>query len=63
VLDCDWVAVSHEHLDHLDLALLAGLPERDRVVIPRYPSPALVNRLNRAGVRHVIELDAWQRLP
>ena len=62
-LDCDWVAVSHEHLDHLDLELLAALPERVRVVVPRYPSPALVNRLSRAGVRHVVELDAWQRLP
>jgi UDP-MurNAc hydroxylase len=62
ILDCDWVAVSHEHLDHLDLPLLASLPEHVRVVVPRYPSPILRTRLQSAGVRHVIELDAWERL-
>ena len=50
VLDCDWVAVSHEHLDHLDLDLLARLPDRVRVVIPHYPSNALRRRLAAAGV-------------
>jgi nitrite reductase/ring-hydroxylating ferredoxin subunit len=63
ILDCDWVAVSHEHLDHLDLPLLASLPEHVRVVVPRYPSPILRSRLQAAGVRHVVELDAWERLP
>jgi UDP-MurNAc hydroxylase len=63
ILDCDWVAVSHEHLDHLDLPLLSSLPEHVRVVVPRYPSPILRTRLQAAGVRHVIELDAWERLP
>jgi L-ascorbate metabolism protein UlaG (beta-lactamase superfamily)/nitrite reductase/ring-hydroxylating ferredoxin subunit len=63
ILDCDWVAVSHEHLDHLDLPLLASLPSQVRVVVPRYPSPILRTRLQEAGVRHVIELDAWERLP
>lgn len=63
ILDCDWVAISHEHLDHLDLPLLAALPEHVRVVVPRYPSPILRQRLDAAGVKHVIELDAWERLP
>ena len=62
VLDCDWVAVSHEHLDHLDLPLLAELPDRVRVVIPAYPSPVLRRRLEAAGVRHVVEVQAWDRL-
>ena len=61
-LDCDWVAVSHEHQDHLDLRLLASLPERVRVVIPRYPSAHLRTLLQRAGVRHVVEVGAWERI-
>lgn len=61
ILDCDWVAISHEHLDHLDLPLLASLPSRVRIVIPRYPSSNMRRRL--AELPHVIiELDAWERL-
>ncbi|NUP50943.1 MAG: MBL fold metallo-hydrolase [Catenulispora sp.] len=63
LLDADWVAVSHEHLDHMDLAFLAALPAGVRVVIPKYPAPTCRNRLTAAGVRHVIELEAWRRLP
>jgi len=63
VLDCDWVAVSHEHQDHLDLRLLASLPDRVRVVIPKYPSAHLRTLLHQAGVRHVVEVRAWDRLP
>ena len=61
-LDCDWVAISHEHQDHLDLRLLASLPDRVRVAIPKYPSAHLRNLLLAAGVKHVIEVEAWQRL-
>src|ERR1041385_3401861 len=35
LLDADWVAVSHEHLDHMDLPTLRRLPARTRVLIPR----------------------------
>lgn len=63
VLDCDWVAISHEHLDHLDLPLLLTLPERVRLVIPRYPAPEMRNRIRKAGIRNVVvELDPWERL-
>ena len=58
-----WVAISHEHLDHFDADFLAGLPDSVRIVIPRYPSPAFRNRLAATGVKHIIELDAWARLP
>src|SRR6266508_2270560 len=61
VLDCDWVTVSHEHLDHMDLGVLTRLPERARVLIPEYPSPVFRNRLAAAGVTRVVELPAWQR--
>lgn len=62
LLDADWVAVSHEHLDHMDASVLANLPERTRVVIPAYPSPAFRERLAAHGVRRIIELRAWEQL-
>ena len=40
------MAVSHEHLDHMDLSVLTRLPARTRVLIPRYPSRAFRDRLN-----------------
>lgn len=62
MLDVDWVAISHEHLDHLDLPLLQGLSPSVRLVIPRYPSREMRNRIAGAGIRNVvIELDAWER--
>lgn len=63
VLDVDTVVVSHEHLDHLDLDLLAGLPEQVTVVVPRYPSTILQRRLRAAGRSRVVVLDAWGRYP
>ncbi|KRB46313.1 hypothetical protein ASD90_11505 [Terrabacter sp. Root181] len=63
VLNADWVAISHEHLDHLDLDLLRELPERVRIVVPRYPAPEMVQRIRAAGIRNVlIELRSWERL-
>jgi L-ascorbate metabolism protein UlaG (beta-lactamase superfamily)/nitrite reductase/ring-hydroxylating ferredoxin subunit len=62
-LDCDWVTVSHEHLDHMDLSVLSRLPGRTRVLIPRYPSKNFLRRLRDAGIGNVIEVSAWQRFP
>ncbi|HET7386459.1 MAG TPA: MBL fold metallo-hydrolase [Nocardioidaceae bacterium] len=63
VLDVDVVTVSHEHLDHLDLDLIAGLPAHVPIVVPRYPSPILERRLRAAGRDRVVALDAWERYP
>ena len=63
LLDCDWVTVSHEHLDHMDLSVLTRLPERTRVLIPQYPAKNFLRRLQDGGVRNVIEVAAWQRFP
>jgi UDP-MurNAc hydroxylase len=62
-LDVDWVAVSHEHLDHMDLGTLRRLPPRARVLIPRYPSPTFRNRLRAGGISRVIELEPWEAFP
>jgi UDP-MurNAc hydroxylase len=61
LVDADWVAVSHEHLDHFDPWLLARLPARASVLIPEYPGPAYRERLHAAGIRRVIEIPAWQK--
>jgi UDP-MurNAc hydroxylase len=61
VLDCDYVTVSHEHLDHMDLAVLTSLNPETRVLIPRYPSTGFRDRLLAAGVANVTEVPGWQR--
>ncbi|MGH3444800.1 MAG: MBL fold metallo-hydrolase [Nocardioidaceae bacterium] len=61
--DVDVVVISHEHLDHMDLDLLAGLPAHVPVVVPRYPSTIMQRRLRFIGRRNVVVLDAWQRYP
>jgi UDP-MurNAc hydroxylase len=61
VLDCDYVTVSHEHLDHMDLAVLTRLGPAVTVLIPRYPAPNLRDRLRAAGVANVVEVPAWHR--
>lgn len=63
LVNCDWVAVSHEHLDHFDPWVLGQLPARTRVLIPKYPGPAFRDRLLACGVRQVIEIPAWERFP
>jgi L-ascorbate metabolism protein UlaG (beta-lactamase superfamily) len=60
LLDVDWVAVSHEHLDHMDLSVLSRLPERTRVLIPKYPSTTFRDRLEEGGVRRIVELTPWE---
>lgn len=61
LFDCDWVTVSHEHLDHMDLFVLSRLPPKAHVLIPKYPSQHLRQRLRRAGVDRVVEVPAWHR--
>jgi UDP-MurNAc hydroxylase len=61
VLDCDYVTVSHEHLDHMDLGVLTRLGPEAAVLIPAYPSPVFRDRLRAAGVANVVEVPAWQR--
>ncbi len=59
LLDCDYVTVSHEHLDHMDLTVLASLAPATTVLIPQYPAPNLRDRLTAAGVTNLVEVAAW----
>jgi UDP-MurNAc hydroxylase len=61
LVDVDWVAVSHEHLDHFDPWVLTQLPARTSVLIPKYPGPAYRDRLRASGVDRIIEIPAWQK--
>jgi len=61
ILDVDYATLSHEHLDHMDADVLSHLPLNAKLLINRYPSPNLRDRLARLGVRNVVELDAWQK--
>ncbi|GAA4236302.1 MBL fold metallo-hydrolase [Actinomadura meridiana] len=64
LLDADWVAVSHEHLDHFDPWVLNQLSARTRILIPHYPGPAFRERMMAAaGGRNVIELTPWEKFP
>lgn len=64
VLDTDWIAVSHEHLDHFDPWVLERLPERTRILIPRYPGPAFRERvIEFAGNHQIIEIPGWEKFP
>ena len=60
-LDCDWVAVSHDHQDHLDRFALSRLPAKTHVLVPAYPSRRVARYIREAGVERVIEVPAWQR--
>jgi len=62
-LEAEWIAVSSAHADHMDLAFLSGLDDGVRVVVPAYPSSVLRDRLTAAGVKNVVEVEGWQRLP
>lgn len=63
LLTAEWVAVSSAHADHMDSAFLSGLGDDARVVIPAYPSSVLRDQLSAAGVKNIVEVEGWQRVP
>ena len=61
--EAEWVAVSSAQADHMDLGFLSGLDDWVHVVIPAYPSSVLRDQLSAAGVKNIVEVEGWQRLP
>jgi UDP-MurNAc hydroxylase len=54
------IAISHEHLDHVDPWFLARVPSTVPVIVPHYPSPALRSKIEGGGPREIIELEQWE---
>jgi UDP-MurNAc hydroxylase len=54
------IALSHEHLDHLDPWFLAQVPGHIPVFIPRYPSPILRQKIAATGDRKIVEVLPWE---
>ncbi len=54
----DVVVISHAHRDHLDLHSLQDLAGRPRILVPS----GLATILRRAGLHHVTEVDAGERI-
>ncbi|HEX5116532.1 MAG TPA: Rieske 2Fe-2S domain-containing protein [Pseudonocardiaceae bacterium] len=59
----DWVAISHEHLDHFDPGFLAQISAETRVLIPQYPAAGFHRKVREAGVDKIVELAPWEPFP
>ena len=60
ILNPTAIAISHEHLDHVDPWFLSKVPGSVPVIIPRYPSPVLKHKILKGGPRRIIELPQWE---
>lgn len=56
----DAIIISHEYLDHLDPWFLAQIPSHIPVIIPKYPSPVLYQKIAAAGGRIIQEKASWE---
>ncbi|OUL27228.1 hypothetical protein BV378_11335 [Nostoc sp. RF31YmG] len=60
LLNATAIALSHEHLDHVDPWFLAQIPPQTPTIIPRYPSSVLKQKIAAAGLKNIIEMPQWQ---
>ncbi|GLW99533.1 Rieske 2Fe-2S domain-containing protein [Microtetraspora sp. NBRC 16547] len=58
-----YVAISHEHLDHMDSWFLERLSDETTVLIPAYPSNTFADRIRECGVKKIIEINSWEPFP
>jgi len=60
--DIDYLFLSHEHRDHLDVATLKHFPLDLPILICRFPSPKFRNYLESLGFTNIRELASGERL-
>lgn len=60
IFNPDAIVISHEHMDHLDPWFLAQVPSHVPVIIPKYPSPILKEKVLKGGERPIIEVNQWE---
>ena len=58
-----YIAISHEHLDHMDPWFLEQVGENTTVLIPKYPSSEFADRIQKTGIKKLVELEPWERYP
>jgi UDP-MurNAc hydroxylase len=54
------IALSHEHLDHIDSWFLSQVPKHTPILIPHYPSSILKDKIAITGLKEIIEVRQWQ---
>ncbi len=62
VLRPDWVAISHDHQDHLDLGVLKRIPAGTPVYVPVYESKRLVRLITTQTRLRVVEVESWTQV-
>lgn len=55
------IIISHEHLDHCDAWFLSKIHSSVPVIIPKYPSPILKQKILQGGARPIIEVLEWEK--
>lgn len=56
------VAISHEHLDHVDPWWLARLPKNTPVYVPRYPLGVVCKKILASRLTDIREIGPWQEI-
>ncbi|MEX0967268.1 MAG: MBL fold metallo-hydrolase [Bacteroidia bacterium] len=54
------IVISHEHLDHCDPWFLSKVDPGVPVIVPKYPSPVLKQKIWQGGERPIVEVPQWE---
>jgi UDP-MurNAc hydroxylase len=60
--DIDYIFLSHEHQDHLDVKTLKQFPSDIPILICRFPTPKFRNYLERLGFTGIREVASGERI-
>jgi len=62
IRNADYIAISHEHLDHLDLKFLKTISQKTKVIIPKYTDSYLYDTLKDNITNEVIVAYSMQKI-